>query len=276
MSINSKKDYRMIKVVVTGAYGRMGSRILKLLLNEKGIEVVGATERHGHPSLGNDAGEVVGEKRINVSLSESLEVSASQADVIVDFTSPQASINHVKYASMTGKPMVIGTTGFSSKEQKELETLARQFPCVISPNMSIGVNVMFEISKQLAQLLGNEFDIEIIEAHHRKKVDSPSGTAIKLGEIVADASGREFKSAAKFERYGHIGERKPNEIGIQTIRGGDIVGEHTIMFCGLGERLELTHKALNRDIFARGAIHALRWVVGKPPGIYSMKDVMGI
>jgi len=276
MSINSKKDYRMIKVVVTGAYGRMGSRILKLLLNEKGIEVVGATERHGHPSLGSDAGEVVGEKRINVSLSESLEVSASQADVIVDFTSPLASINHAKYASMTGKPMVIGTTGFTSGEQKELATLAKKFPCVVSPNMSIGVNVMFGVAKQLAELLGKEFDIEIIEAHHRKKVDSPSGTAIRLGEIVADASGRDFKNVVKFERHGQIGERAPNEIGIQTIRGGDIVGEHTIMFCGLGERLELTHRALNRDNFARGAIHALRWVIGRSPGIYSISDVMGI
>ncbi|MDA2918951.1 4-hydroxy-tetrahydrodipicolinate reductase [Desulfobacterota bacterium AH_259_B03_O07] len=266
----------MIKVCVTGIAGRMGGRIASLVLQEGDIKMVGATEGEGHPTIGDDVGKAIGVDAINVRVSNNLEEAASKADIIVDFTTPVATLKNAKYSSMTRKPMIIGTTGFSSKEQKELETLARQFPCVISPNMSIGVNVMFEISKQLAQLLGNEFDIEIIEAHHRKKVDSPSATAIKLGEIVADASGREFKSAAKFERYGHIGERKPNEIGIQTIRGGDIVGEHTIMFCGLGERLELTHKALNRDIFARGAIHALRWVVGKPPGIYSMKDVMGI
>jgi 4-hydroxy-tetrahydrodipicolinate reductase len=172
--------------------------------------------------------------------------------------------------------MVIGTTGFRSDEKIRLEELAGKFPCVVSPNMSIGVNVMFEITKKLAELLGNEFDVEIIEAHHRQKKDSPSGTAIRLGEIVAEATGRDFSDVARFERHGHVGERGLNEIGIQAIRGGDIIGEHCVLFCGNGERVELTHRATNRDNFARGAIRALRWIIGKPPGIYTMRDVLGI
>ena len=154
--------------------------------------------------------------------------------------------------------------------------LAESFPCVISPNMSIGVNVMFETARMLAGLLGNEFDVEIIETHHKHKIDSPSGTALRLGEVVAEALGRDFKKVARLERHGQVGERKKGEIGIQAIRGGDVVGEHAVIFFGAGERIELTHRASNRDNFAKGAIRAVKWVVGKPPGIYTMKDVLGI
>ncbi len=266
----------MIKTAIMGVAGRMGGRILSLLMEEEGVKVIGATERKGHSVMGRDAGMITGGEGIGVLVSDRIEEAAFDADVIVDFTAPIATLANAEYASKTGKAMVIGTTGFSEDEKKKVESLARGFPCVMSPNMSIGVNVMFEVAKRLAQSLGDEFDVEIIEAHHRLKADSPSGTALKLGEIVAESLGRDFKKVARFERYGRIGERGKDEIGIQTIRGGDVVGEHTLIFCGIGERLEFTHRALSRDNFARGAIRALKWVVGKPPGIYTMKDVLGI
>ncbi len=267
---------KMVKVAIAGVAGRMGGRILLLIREEDGIEIVGTMEKEGHTAIGKDAGMVVVGMEIGIRVSDRIEEAASESDAIIDFTTPGATLAHAEYASKKGKAMVIGTTGFSQQEQKRLEELAKGFPCVISPNMSIGVNVMFDVAKRLAELLGDEFDIEIIEAHHRHKADSPSGTALRLGEVVAEALGRDFKEVGRFERYGRIGERKKEEIGIQTIRGGDIVGEHTVIFCGLGERIELTHRATNRDNFARGSIHALKWVVGKPPGIYAMKDVLGI
>jgi 4-hydroxy-tetrahydrodipicolinate reductase len=266
----------MIKVAIAGVAGRMGGRILSLIREEDGIKIVGAVEREGHPSVGKDAGAVVGGAEIKVLVSDRIEEAAACADAIVDFTTPGATLRHAEYASETGKSMVIGTTGFSEDEKKVLERFAWSFPCVMSPNMSIGVNVMFEVAKRIAVSLGDEFDVEIIEAHHRHKADSPSGTALRLGEVVAEALGRDFKKVGRFERYGRIGERKKDEIGIQTIRGGDIIGEHTLIFCGIGERIEFTHRALSRDNFAKGAIRALNWVVGKPPGIYTMKDVLGI
>lgn len=266
----------MIKTAITGVAGRMGGRILSLLREEEGIKIVGATEREEHSVIGKDAGVVAGGEQIGVLVFHGIEEAAFNADVLVDFTVPGATLSNAEYASKTGKAMVIGTTGFSDDEKKQLEGLAKGFSCVLSPNMSIGVNVMFEVARKLAQSLGDEFDVEIVEAHHRFKVDSPSATALKLGEVVAEALGRDFKKAVRFERYGRIGERRKDEIGIQTIRGGDIVGEHTLIFCGIGERVEFIHRALNRDNFARGAIRALKWVVGKPPGIYTMKDVLGI
>jgi 4-hydroxy-tetrahydrodipicolinate reductase len=266
----------MIRVAVTGIAGRMGGRILSLLLQEDGIEIVGATEREGHPALGKDAGIVIGLGEINVPLSDRIEEAALKADVIVDFTTPVATLRHAEYASKTGKPMVIGTTGFKDEAREKIRRLAKGFPCVLSPNMSVGVNVMFEIVRRLAGLLGDGFDVEIIEMHHKHKIDSPSGTALRLGEVVAEALGRDFREVARFERHGQIGERRRDEIGIQTVRGGDVVGEHTVIFLGTGERLELTHRATSRDNFAIGAIRALKWVVGRPPGIYTMKDVLGI
>lgn len=266
----------MIKVAITGVAGRMGGSIVSLLKHEKDIEIAGAAEREGHPVIGKDVGTVIGAGEIGILISEKIEEAASSADAIIDFTTPGATLRNAEYASKTGKPVVIGTTGFSEEEKRRLEELARSFPCVISPNMSVGVNVMFEAARRLTELLGDEFDIEIIEAHHKHKADSPSGTALKLGEVIAEAARRDFKEAARFERYGRIGERKKNEIGIQTIRGGDVAGEHTVMYLGMGERIELTHRASSRDNFAGGAIRALKWVVGKPPGIYTMKDVLGI
>lgn len=265
----------MIKVSVMGACGRMGRSIFSTLFRDDDITLVGATEVEGHEFIGRDAGELVGTK-LGFSVTDDLDSAAGDADIIVDFTSPGSTLSHAEYASRNSKGMVIGTTGFSSKEEEKLSQYTASFPCVISPNMSIGVNVLFEVSTRLASLLGNDFDVEIVETHHRKKVDAPSGTALKLGRSVAEGLGLDFEKAAKFERNGAIGPRNRDEIGIQTLRGGDVVGDHTVMFLGDGERMELTHKALSRDNFSKGVLRAVKWLPGKPPGIYSMKEVLGI
>jgi len=248
----------MIKVSIMGVAGRMGRSIFHLLNAENDIQIVGATEIGNHPEMGNDIGLVSGEAEIGVTLTSRIEDASSDADVIVDFTAPSSTLNNARYASSNGKAMVIGTTGFSE------------------PNMSIGVNVMFEATKKLAEILGDDFDVEIIEAHHKHKVDAPSGTALRLGEAAAQGLARDFNSVARFERHGAIGERKEKEIGMQTIRAGDIVGEHTVMFCGAGERIELTHRAMSRDNFAKGVVRAVKWVPGNPAGMYTMKEVLGI
>jgi len=266
----------MIKVSIMGVAGRMGRSIFHLLNAENDIQIVGATEIENHPDMGNDIGLVSGEAEIGVTLTSRVEDASSDADVIVDFTAPSSTLNNARYASSNGKAMVIGTTGFSEEEKNELSKLAKNFPCVFSPNMSIGVNVMFDATKKLAEILGDDFDVEIIEAHHKHKVDAPSGTALRLGEAAAQGLARDFNSVARFERHGAIGERKEKEIGMQTIKAGDIVGEHTVMFCGAGERIELTHRAMSRDNFAKGVVRAVKWVPGKQAGMYTMKEVLGI
>lgn len=266
----------MIKVSIMGVAGRMGLSIFRLLNAQEDIQIVGATEIEGHPAIGNDVGVVSGEGEIGVPVTNGIEESSSDADVIVDFTTPSSTLDNARYASSRGKAMVIGTTGFTEEEKNELKVLCDSFPCVFSPNMSIGVNVMFEATKKIAEVLGDEFDVEIIEAHHKHKVDAPSGTALRLGEAAAEGLNRDFLSVARFERHGAIGERGEKEIGMQTIRAGDIVGEHTVMFCGTGERIELTHRALSRDNFAKGAVRAVKWISDKPSGMYTMKEVLGI
>jgi 4-hydroxy-tetrahydrodipicolinate reductase len=266
----------MIKVSIMGVAGRMGRSIFRLLNAEEDIQIVGATEIKSHRALGNDIGVVSGEGEIGVPVTNGIEESSSEADVIVDFTTPSSTLVNARFASAHRKSMVIGTTGFTEEEKDELKELSGSFPCVFSPNMSIGVNVMFEATRMLAEVLGDEFDVEIIEAHHKHKVDAPSGTALRLGEAAAEGLNRDFNSVARFERHGAIGERKEKEIGIQSIRAGDIVGEHTVMFCGAGERIELTHRALNRDNFAKGVVRAVKWIPGKSAGMYTMKEVLGI
>ena len=259
-----------------GVAGRMGRSIFHLLNAENDVQIVGATEIGNHSEIGNDIGLVSGEGEIGVPITSRIEDSSSDADVIVDFTAPSSTLSNARYASSNGKAMVIGTTGLTTEEKNELQELSAGFPCVFSPNMSIGVNVMFEATKRLAEILGDDFDVEIIEAHHKHKVDAPSGTALRLGEAAAEGLNRDFNSVARFERHGAIGERQEKEIGIQTIRAGDIVGEHTVMFCDAGERIELTHRAMSRDNFAKGVVRAVKWVPGKPAGIYTMKEVLGI
>lgn len=265
----------MIKVSVMGVAGRMGNSIFKTLYEDEDIELTGATEVQGHEFIGMDGGELVG-TTLGFRVTDKLEEAAADADIIVDFTSPDSTLSHAEYASHHSKGMVIGTTGFSGEQENKLSEFAGSFPCVISPNMSIGVNVLFEISRQMASLLGSDFDVEIVETHHRNKVDSPSGTAMKLGSSVAEGLGLDFEKSARFERHGNIGKRKSEEIGIQTLRGGDVVGDHTVMFLGEGERMELTHRALSRENFSRGVLRAVKWLPGRSPGIYSMKQVLGL
>jgi 4-hydroxy-tetrahydrodipicolinate reductase len=266
----------MIKVSVAGAAGRMGQRIIYYLSRDEGLKIVGAGEAERHPSLGIDAGIIAGAGEIGVPITSDIARSSLDADVIVDFSSPSSTLFNASYALGEGKSMVIGTTGFTEKEEADLKELCRGFPCVLSSNMSIGVNVMIEATRMLARTLGDEYDVEIFEAHHKHKVDSPSGTALMIGQAASEGLGRDFQKVARFERHGRIGERKRHEIGIQSLRGGDVVGEHTVMFLGEGERVELAHRAFSRDNFAKGVLRAVKWIYGKPPGIYSMKDVLAL
>ncbi len=269
------EEVRVIKVAVVGVCGRMGMSVASLAGADEDIELVGATEVPGHVSIGRDLGDLIEGAGPGVSVSDSIEVAARAADVIIDFTVPEATLAHAEYSVRNEKSMVIGTTGFTSEQRGKLLRLLERIPCVFSPNMSVGVNVLFEISRQVASHLGESYDAEIFETHHRAKADSPSGTAIALAEAVAAGLGSELKDVARYERHGRIGARKRGEIGVQTLRGGDVVGDHTVMFLGDGERVELTHKATSRDNFSSGALRAAKWIPGKSPGVYAMRDVLG-
>ena len=269
------EEVRVIKVAVVGVCGRMGMSVASLAGTDEDIELVGATEVPGHVSIGRDLGDLVEGAGPGVSVSDSIEVAARAADVIIDFTVPEATLAHAEYSVRNEKSMVIGTTGFTSEQREKLLRLLDRIPCILSPNMSVGVNVLFEISRQVASHLGESYDAEIFETHHRGKADSPSGTAIALAETVAAGLGSELKDVARYERHGRIGARKRGEIGIQTLRGGDVVGDHTVMFLGDGERVELTHKATSRENFSSGALRAAKWIPGKSPGVYAMRDVLG-
>lgn len=253
----------------------MGTSVASLAVAHGGIELVGATEAPGHPSVGSDLGNIIEGGGPGVSVSDGIETAARDADVIIDFTAPEATLAHAEYSVRNEKSMVIGTTGFAPEQREELLELLGQIPCVFAPNMSVGVNVLFEISRQVASHLADGYDAEIFETHHRGKADSPSGTAIALAEAVAAGLGSELADVARYERHGRIGARGRGEIGIQTLRGGDVVGDHTVMFLGDGERVELTHKATSRDNFSSGALRAAKWIPGRPPGIYTMRDVLG-
>lgn len=265
-----------VKAIVIGAAGRMGQRILWALHETPNIYLAGAVERKDHPCLGRDAGEVAGMEKWEVSIVGDLRQAIDAGDITIDFTNAEAALNNLKIAAEKGKGAVIGSTGFTPDHMDQVKLLTRKIPCVLSPNMSVGVNVMFKIVGDLAKVLGNDFDVEVIEAHHRMKKDAPSGTAMKIGQILAQALNRNFEQVGTFARKGLIGERKKTEIGMQTIRAGDIVGEHTVIFGGIGERLEFTHRAHSRDNFARGAIRAAEWVAKQKPGLYDMQDVLGL
>jgi 4-hydroxy-tetrahydrodipicolinate reductase len=266
----------MIKVAVAGVAGRMGSRIAQLVWETDGIELAGGFEQADHPSVGRDLAESMGGSSTGIKVSGSVQEVLSGADVVIDFTSASASCAHLEAAAAAGKPMVIGSTGFSAEQVQKARQLARSIGCVLAPNMSMGVNVLFKIVADVAGMLGDGFDIEIVEAHHRFKKDAPSGTALKLAQVAAEALERDLHKVGVYARHGLIGERSQKEIGIQTVRAGDIVGEHTVIFGGMGERIELTHRAHSRDNFARGALRAALWVVRQPPGLYDMQNVLGI
>jgi 4-hydroxy-tetrahydrodipicolinate reductase len=266
----------MVKVIVAGAAGRMGRRIIHMICQNPQTTLAGAFERAGHPDLHEDAGVVAGEGELGVKIQESLNEVIGNGDVLIDFTAPEATLKNIRACSEHGLSVVIGTTGIVGDMLKELETSAKKTRCVFAPNMSVGVNVMFKIAGEMARILGDDYDMEILEVHHRLKKDAPSGTAMKLGGVLADATGRDLAEVGVYERKGMIGQRTDAEIGIQTWRAGDITGEHTVMFGGIGERLELTHRAHNRDNFARGAVRAALWIVGQPDGLYDMQDVLGL
>lgn len=266
----------MVKAIVTGSGGRMGGRIISLIQATDGIEVAGAVEQPGHPSLGKDAGENLGIGRTGVDVEADLRMCLAKGDVVIDFTSHEASLRHLEIAVEMKRAIVIGSTGFTVQELKIVGDLSRHAPCVLSPNMSVGVNVMFKVLSMVAGILGDDYDVEIMEAHHHLKKDAPSGTAMKMAEVVAESLGRDLEKVGIFARKGLIGERTRDEIGIQTLRAGDIVGDHMVMFCGIGERLEFTHRAHSRDNFAKGAIRAAKWLVGQKNGLYDMQDVLGL
>lgn len=266
----------MTRIIVCGATGRMGSRIIILSKEYEGLRLAGAIEKKGHESIGKDIGLVHGIGETGIIISDSLENTIQNGDVVIDFTSISSTLNHVKIARNNKKAMVIGTTGFSKEELEPIKEASKDIPIVLSPNMSVGVNLLLKVLKDVAIVLGDDYDIEIVEAHHRLKKDAPSGTAMKMAQVIADAIGRNLDDVAVFSRKGLIGERTKKEIGIQTIRAGDIVGEHTVLFGGLGERIEITHKASSRDTFARGALKASLWIYGRKPGLYDMQDVLGL
>jgi 4-hydroxy-tetrahydrodipicolinate reductase len=266
----------MIKAIVAGAAGRMGKRIISMIHQNPEIELGGAFERPDHPDVNADAGQVAGIGESGVRIAGYLKEVIDKGEVLIDFTSPRATLENIQSAVPKGIAMIIGTTGITGDMLKEVETLAGKIKCVLAPNMSVGVNVMFKIARDMARILGNDYDMEILEAHHRLKKDAPSGTAMRLAGILAEAVNRDLEKVGVYERKGMIGQRTDDEIGIQTWRAGDITGEHTVMFGGIGERLELTHRAHNRDNFARGAVRAALWVVRQPVGLYDMQDVLGL
>jgi 4-hydroxy-tetrahydrodipicolinate reductase len=265
----------MIKVVVTGAAGRMGMQIIRLVHGAEGLALSGAVERVGL-SVGHDAGVLAGIGPVGVAVVDDLAKALAGADVVIDFTSHEASAHHAELCAEKGVALVIGSTGFTPEAKARVAAAARRIPVVLSPNMSVGVNVLFELVRQAAQVLGDAYDVEIVELHHKKKRDAPSGTAVRLGEVAAEALGRDPKDAFLFARHGIMGERPPWQIGLQTLRGGDVVGEHTVFFFGEGERVELTHRATSREQFARGAVRAALWISGKPAGLHDMADVLGL
>jgi len=266
----------MIKVIVAGAAGRMGCRLVSLVRDSTALTLAGAIEGRGHHALGEDAGETAGAGRAGVAITEDLESLMDRGEVLIDFSAPEATLEHFRIVAHHRRAMVIGTTGFSPSELDEVKSLAGQVPCVLSPNMSVGVNLICKVIGEMAKTLGDDYDIEVIEAHHRLKKDAPSGTALKIAEVLAHAVNRDLNQVGVYARKGMIGERTKQEIGIQTIRAGDIVGDHTILFGGMGERIEVTHRASSRDTFARGALRAAQWVVRQPPGLYDMVDVLGL
>ncbi len=266
----------MIKIAVCGAAGRMGGRIIAAVKETEGVELSGALEHPGHPMVGMDAGMVAGVGTNHVKISDDLNEVVKGCDVLIDFTNPKVSLKNLEVCGLHKKAIVIGSTGFSADERALAKELAKDIPCVLAPNMSVGVNVCFKILADIAKILGDDFDVEIVEAHHKLKKDAPSGTAVRMGEVVSEALGRDYNKVANYHREGICGERTKEEIGMQTIRGGDIVGEHTVYFIGMGERIELTHRAHTRDMFSRGSVRAAKWVVGKAPGIYDMQDVLGL
>lgn len=267
----------MIKVAIAGAAGRMGRELVEAITHsESDIAVSVATVRADDPALGVDVGLLAAGSALGVETVAELDSVLDNFDVLIDFTTPEATLQHLALCQQNRKAMVIGTTGFSESQHQRIANSGETIPIVFAPNMSIGVNLCFNLLEQAARVLGDDVDIEIIEAHHRHKKDAPSGTALKMGEIVAQALDRNLQQVALYGREGMGEERDRKTIGFSTVRAGDIVGDHTVIFAGLGERVEITHKASSRMTFAIGAVRAANWIADKDPGLYSMRDVLNL
>jgi len=262
------------RMIVCGAAGRMGRALIRLVQQDPAAELHAAVEAPGHPVVGSDAGLLSGSGGILVV--DDYAAVAAPDTVTLDFTAPAASLEHLRIAVEQKAAIVVGTTGFDEAQRRELDLLAAKTRSVVAPNMSVGVNVLLKLVASAAAALGSSFDPEIVEIHHRLKVDSPSGTALALGRAIAESTGRDLSSDARYGREGLVGKRTDREIGIMALRGGDTVGEHTVVFAGTGERVELVHRSLNRDCLALGAIRAALWVVHQPVGSYTMADVLGL
>ncbi len=266
----------MARVAIVGAAGRMGRNLIQAVYAADGMELGAAIERPGSTLLGADAGELAALGNLGVTLVDDLKQVIDEFDVLIDFTSPAATMQHVAICREAGKAIVIGTTGLSDDEKAALKEASADIGIMFAPNMSVGVNLCFKLLDIAARVLGNDVDVEVIEAHHRHKVDAPSGTALRMGEVVAEALGRDLKQCAVYGREGITGERDRNSIGFETIRAGDIVGDHTVLFAAMGERVEITHKASSRMTFANGAVRAAGWIMQQAKGLYDMQDVLGL
>jgi 4-hydroxy-tetrahydrodipicolinate reductase len=271
-------DRRSLNVAMLGATGRMGRSIVPLLAADAGgLRLSGALAASGDPAIGQDAGVLTGCAPLAIAVTDQLPRALHGADVAIDFTRADASLRHAQACREARCALVVGTTGHSDAQRSELREIARGLPMVLAPNMSLGVNVLFRLAELAARALdGDRYDAEIFEAHHRNKVDAPSGTALGLGRAVAQGRGVDLDEVAEYARHGTTGVRQPGRIGFSVVRGGDIVGDHRLIFAGPGEQVELVHHAQDRSGFARGALAAARWVVGRPPGLYGMFDVLGI
>jgi 4-hydroxy-tetrahydrodipicolinate reductase len=266
----------MLNVAMLGASGRMGRAIIPLLAEAADLRLSGALAAPGDPALGQDAGVLAGIAPLGVEISGDPAVALGGAQVAIDFTMPAVSAANARLCSGLGCALVIGTTGHDAAQHAELEAVARAIPLVLAPNMSLGVTMLMRLAELAARALDDQYDIEVFEAHHRSKVDAPSGTALGLGAAAARGRGTTLESVAEYARHGHTGVRERGRIGFSVLRGGDIVGEHRLIFAGPGEQVELVHRAQDRSGFARGAVVAVRWVAGRPPGLYSMLDVLGL
>lgn len=264
-----------IKIAVAGAGGRMGRMLIESTIKDEGAELVAAVDQASQPSVGKTAGELVG-LSCDVPVTADVEAAVAAADCLIDFTRPQGTLAHLALCRKHRTAIVIGTTGFEADGKQAIAEAAKEIPVVFSSNMSVGANTVFKLLDVASRIFAHGYDIEIVEAHHRLKVDAPSGTALRMGEIVAKALGRDLKACAVYGREGVTGERDPSTIGFATVRGGDIVGDHTVMYCGIGERVEISHKAGSRMPYALGALRAARFLAGKANGLFDMQDVLGL
>ena len=273
--VQTTSNTAAIAVAIAGASGRMGQMLIEAVRADRAFALAGALDIANSPAIGHDAGAYVGQTT-GVAITADLHVGLQHSQVLIDFTRPEGTMAHLQVCRALGVGLVIGTTGFSEAQKAEIAEAAKTIPIMMAPNMSVGVNVTLKLLEMAAKALSTGYDIEIIEAHHRHKVDAPSGTALKMGEVIASALGRDLKDCAVYAREGVTGERDPSSIGFATIRGGDIVGDHTVLFAGTGERIEISHKSSSRATYAQGSLRAVRYLAGRRSGLFDMFDVLGL